>query len=153
MKRRLALVSNSSSSSFMYSFGKIIDQEKFDSWCKKQGLDFHTVSGKELATAPTHRLYDDELGTFLSQVEDDFFDYAISEKEMQKFALKDPNATYVMAGSCGMGEDDFYWNGNEYDYDRVDEDEFPKEVEALYGAGQEQGFQIIHWCVYAGRNG
>jgi hypothetical protein len=156
MKRRSGLVSNSSSSSFMCTFGKIIDKELFSTWCKENNLAFHTIKGEELATAPNWEIYEsNKLSGFFQNLDGDFFDYMPSTKEIARLAEKDPEATYVISGGWGYGDDSFYWNEDyeEYDYDKVYEDDFPKEVEALGNAGKKQGFQMIKECCYAGRDG
>lgn len=156
MKIRNGLVSNSSSSSFMCTFGKIIDMEKFETWAKKNKFKFNTVKGEKLATALDRELHQvEELSNFFVGLNGDFFDYMPSIEEVCMLAQKDPEATYVLCGGYGDGEDSFYWNedSEEYDYDNVYNDSFPSIVEELFCAAEDEGFESIEGCCYAGRDG
>jgi hypothetical protein len=154
MKRRRGLVSNSSSSSFMCTFGKIIDKEKFETWQKANKLKFDTLLGEELIYATEKELWNnDRIAKFFYNLEYDFFDQMLSRDSIIKEIERDPKAIYVIAGGEGSGGEEFYWDGDEYDYDKVYEDHFLSNVEALYSANKEQGFKNIDSCCYAGRNG
>lgn len=138
----------------MCTFGKVTDHEKFDAWCKENKLKFAAIKGEELVTTPAHQLYEiKEARDFFAQTKGDFFDLMLTKKEIIAKAEEDLEATYILCGGWGEGEDDFYWNGNEYNYDLVDDDDFPRDVEMLSSAGEKQGFQRLDGCCYAGRNG
>jgi hypothetical protein len=154
MKRRTGLVSNSSSSSFLCTFGKIIDSQKFDAWCKENSLEYTAILGEELISESKYEQHRAKVRKFFEEgTNGDFYDYMPNKEELQEMIKKDPKALYILSGDCGWGEDDFYWDGDEYDYSKVDVDEFPKEVEYLSSAGDKEGFKQLEGCMYAGRNG
>ena len=154
MKRRTGLVSNSSSSSFMCTFGKVIDEEAFARWCKDTKVTIKTLRGREIKATPSPgKKYNDQVEDFFKESNGDFFDLMPSRADLESQMEEEPDTLFAMAGGCGYEDDSFYWDGSEYDYDRAEDDSFPAHAEALAGAGKEEGFQEITSTLYAGRDG
>ena len=158
MKTRNGFVSNSSSSSFIATYGMIVDLDKFDKWketCKH-------FSKYEIMTGAQLTKFEEEVGSWGGPICAGFMDYSLDEGKVRDIAKANPEATFVFKTGIGLDgdhefipegceDDDDWWGDLDYD---IDLDRFDDEDIELFESSEEyNGINVIEQTYYAGRNG
>jgi hypothetical protein len=144
MKMRLQLVSNSSSSSYICTFGKIINFDKFDKFCTEKGVSYNVVLGWELATSPPWMYHQAPLFEFFEPLEDDFYKRMPKKKNLAEHAIKDTDSYYVLSGEMS------YFNDELLCCEDIRLEDFSETQQILYTAGEKEGFESLESIFYAG---
>jgi len=131
MKIRTGFVSNSSSSSFIVGIANKLDENGDFVFVPDRTQLPYQVGFKEISDG----LYE----VYIS----DFMDGKVTVQ-----AKEGDNITYL--DSTGYGDDSYFWNGNEYDYDLVNLDDFNTEDLAKYEEIKALGGEVRYG---AGRDG
>jgi hypothetical protein len=149
MKIRQGFVSNSSSSSFICVIGKIIDEEKFNSFLQEQKEkqpDWKLVTeddiylGSELKNVIKNKICDFESCVY-------FPDNVNPEDKVFVYSCAGNEGDYCFSYET----EDSGWS--DYNYD-IDLDFFSEEEQDLTNLTPEtHGVQIVNVTYYAGRNG
>jgi len=151
MKIRNGFVSNSSSSSFIATYGKIVDVKKFEKWM----ATFPHASRYKIMNG-TSLLEMQENGGWNKPITSGFMDCMISENEVIHAAKTNPDDLFIF--KTGIGPDcdsDFMNSEDDWDlnYD-IDLDRFNSDDIELYQSSVEyNGIEVIEQTYYAGRNG
>lgn len=148
MKIRNGFVSNSSSSSFIATYGMVVNEEQFNAWKSSHeiGDEYKMLTGEEL-----WKKYNDQYDYDLRG--HDFFDH-VDWKPIIKAAIDNPKAIFVFKTGCGPDSDmDFMNDWGDIDYD-IDLDRFNDSDIALYNSTPEtNGVKVVSQTFYAGRDG
>ena len=151
MKIRNGFVSNSSSSSFIATYGKIVDVKKFENWMSNcpYAKNYKVMSGTKILEEQNAHKWD-------TPVTSGFMDYMINEKTVLEVMATNPDDLFIYKTGTGPDCDsDFMTSEDDWDlnYD-VDLDRFDSDDIELYGSSVEyNGVEIIEQTYYAGRNG
>jgi hypothetical protein len=143
MKVRNGFVTNSSSSSFIGVFARIVDRDKAYN-VMSNGLEKYTVLGKKI----------------LADMNSNFYGYGADWAGVDLTPRKesiDDNAEYIIWeswGGAGDDDSDFSKDGDwNLDYD-VDLTDFRNEEQEIYNSiSEKNGFEVIAHGYGAGRNG
>jgi len=148
MKIRNGFVSNSSSSSFIATYGMVVNEEQFNSWkaANKIGDEYKLITSEELRNRY-------ESGDWYGLRGNDFYDL-LDWDSIIKAATENPTATFVFKTGRGPDCDSDFMNVyDDIDYD-IDIDRFNDIDLVLYGSTPEtNGVQVVSQTFYAGRDG
>lgn len=154
MKIRNGFVSNSSSSSFIATYGKVVDNNRFDKWLDKckYSRNYTIVSGEKLIELQ------EQGGRWSHPITSGFMDCMIDEKKVLELAKNNPESTFIFKTGTGpTGDGDFMTGEDEDSYDLnydIELDRFdPDDVELYDSSIGFNGVEIIEQTYYAGRNG
>jgi hypothetical protein len=153
MKTRNGFVSNSSSSSFIATYGIVKDEGLFYDWKSTCPYfsKYEIMTGAELIKKK-------EESKWWGPVSSGFLDCMIDENKVYKLAEENPSATFILKTGCGpdgdhefMSDDDDGWGDLDYD---IDLDRFDDEDTEIFASSIEyNGIEVIEQTFYAGRNG
>jgi len=154
MKRRDGFVSNSSSSSFIIGIGVVTDLGKFKSACKKKGLSINDkwdgVSIEKLSKIISNsNEYGSPkvVGSKEKLIIYSFNDISV-ELDYSNMNKDTMIATMDMVGE--LDDDNSFWNGDEYNYDKSPTDE---DCDKMSIFTKENGIKVSQVFGGAGRNG
>ncbi len=140
MKIRTGFVSNSSSSSFIIG---IVNNKDGNYQFKKEEITSNDWYGKYLKGIPTHIL--------VKELDNDTYQLKIESfnGDVVSCVVKDGDKFTYLYGT-GPDGDDFFWDGDCCDYDKIELDDFDTDDISLYNIIQEMGGDVSYG---AGRDG
>lgn len=141
MKYRLGFVSNSSSSSFIIGYAKVIDSTKFMNWVEKNNI-------KNISLLTTKEILSTKGDLFkIESFRDDALVVPISV---------DKNEVFVIVDYGGNEGDSYFYHNEDYDIDyNISLNFFDSELQDIIKAIQEgnHGLSLGQVIYGAGRNG
>lgn len=152
MKIRNGFVSNSSSSSFIATYGKVVNTKKFDKWLDtcKYSKNYTIVSGAKLVELQ------ETSGRWNHPITGGFYDM-INETTVLASAKNNPDSMFIFKTGIGPDGDSEFMTGDEDDYDLdydIELSRFDADDIELYSSSLEyNGIEVIEQTYYAGRNG
>lgn len=152
MKIRNGFVSNSSSSSFIATYGKVVDNELFEQWKS-------TISNiKEYQIMSGSKLVEEQNDSkWCKPVNGGFDDIGIDVDKVINEAIKHPNQTFIFKDGCGLDGDSAFRDPDDDDwecnYDIELETFDGVDIELYNSSPKNNGVKVISQTFYAGRNG
>lgn len=143
MKIRDSFITNSSSSSFIAVFAKVIDEDKAEKIINQYNLKDYILSSKELRKSDTSKFSREWCGAELFS-EEDLEDL----KEEAKW-----NDLFIFWHDY-EDLDDEYLHYNNLDYDDIDLSDFGHKKQQIFNdIDSDNGFKVISSFIGAGYNG
>lgn len=143
MKIRNSFITNSSSSSFIAVFAKIIDEDKAEKIINQYNLKDYILSSKELRKSDASKFSREWCGAEL-----------LSEEDLEDLKEETKWNDLFVFWHDYEDLDDEYLHYNNLDYDDIDLSDFGHKKQQIFNdIDSDNGFEVISSFIGAGYNG